>query len=316
MGSAEDNKPASSAAKPEAKIVMEIVGDDSSAGWCIVRDGEAVHTGSADGGFPEAAKTAVTQLLSMDDFPEKTTYIGHRKIRLVLHNVYPNVVKSPNDACVPPDDVRKARRAAMLARNDMNDRNLQLEVKREKRRVEARRKRYVENRLMPRLKTAVAASVPARETVAGIAWLAEDGRHAVRPLAVEPGDNKMAELWALAHLLKAINCGRLLHVTMGSSNAASLFVNRDHFMSRPHVYPPELIEVLKVLDELAEERDIIVGEEKCVGKPLCSTVLKLAEFARQLHLSGEETPEQWQQIDAILLQGIGYDRNATRKTSK
>lgn len=316
MGSAEEKTPSNSAEKPEAEIVMEIVGDDSSAGWCIVRDGEAVHTGSAGGGFPEAAKTAVTQLLSMDGFPEKTTYIGHRKIRLVLNNVYPNVVRSPSDACVPPNDVRIARRGAMLARNDMNDRNLQLEIKREKRRVESKRKRYVENRLMSRLNTAVAASVPARETVAGIAWLAEDGRHAVRPLGVEPGDNKLAELWALAHLLKAINSGRLLNITMVSKNAASLFMNRGHFMSRPHVYPADLIEVLKLLDELADGRDIIMAEEKCAGQPLCSTAMKLAEFARKLHHSGEETPEQWREIDTILLQGIGYDRSAARKASK
>jgi hypothetical protein len=315
MGSAEQNTPFDSAAKPEAEIVMEIVGDDGSIGWCIVRGGEAVHTGSADGGFSDAAKTAVTQLLSMDGFPEKTTYIGHRKIRLLLNGVYPNVIKSPSDACIPPKDVRLARRRAMLARNDMDDRSRQLEMKREKRRMESKRKRYVENRLMTRLNTAVAASVPARETVAGIAWLAEDGRHAVRPLEVEPGESKLAELWALYYLLKAINAGRLLNITMGSKSAATLFMNRDHFTSRPNVYPADLIEVLTLLDDIAKDRDIIMAEEKCVGMPMCNTALRLAEFARKLHHSGGETPEQWRKIDAILLQGIGYDRNAARVAS-
>lgn len=309
------NTPSDSAAKPEVHIVMEIVGDDENAGWCIVHEGEAVHTGCATGSFPDAAKEAVTQLLSLDGFKDTTTYVGHRKIRLLLSNVYPNVARSPNEVCVPPQDVRLARRRAMLAVNDMQNKNRKLEIKKEKRRAEAKRKRYVENRLMPRLHTAVAASVPSRETVAGIAWLAEDGRHAVRPLKVSPGDSKMAELWALAYLLKAINSGRLLHISMGSQNAAALFTNREHIIAKPNVYPADLIEVLKVLDEHAKGREIIMCDGKGDVSSLRQTVSKLASFARELHHSGGETPEQWKEIDTILLQGIGYDRNAGRKVS-
>lgn len=303
-----------SAAKPEAHIVMEIVGDKESAGWCIVREGEAVHTGTTEGGFPEAVKTAVTQLINIDDFRNTTTYVGHRKIRMLLNDVYPNVVRSPNEACVPPQDVRLARRSAMKALNNMIDRNQQLEQKRERRRSESKRKRYVENRLMARLKVAAAASLPSRDTVAGIAWLAEDGRHAVRPINVHPGDKRLAELWALAYLLKAFNSGRLLTITMGSKNSANLFLNRHHMIAKPEVYPADLIEVLLVLDEYVRDRDVILTDETGPVDPLSRTAHQLAEFARKLHHSGGETPEQWAEIDAILLHGIGYDRKAARKT--
>lgn len=303
--------------KPEARIVMEIVGDDESAGWCIVRQGEAIQAGAAEGGLYEVTKTAVTKLLSMDGFRDTTTYVGHRKIRLLLHGVYPNVVKSPSEACVPPHDLSLARKEAMTALNEMNDRNRQLEQKRERRRAEAKRKKYVENRLMTRLRTAVQVSLPASESVAGIAWLAEDGRHAVHPLKVELADSRIAELWALAYLLKAINAGRLLHISMPSRSAASLFLNRHHIISRPHVYPKPLIEVLTVLDEFAIDRDIIVAEGRGGDGRLLRTASQLAEFARKLHQSGgEESPEQWREIDTILMLGIGYDRNAARRAKK
>jgi hypothetical protein len=100
---------------------------------------------------------------------------------------------------------------------------------------------------------------------------------------------------------------------MGSKNSANLFLNRRHIIAKPEVYPADLIEVLLVLDEYAKDRDIILTEETGASGALSCTAQKLAEFARQLHHSGGETPEQWEEIDAILLQGIGYDRKAARK---
>lgn len=300
---------------PEVGIVMELVGDDQSAAWCIVSGGEELHSGAAEGGIHEATKTAVKHLVTIDGFRKTPTYVGHRKLRMLLSAVYPNVIKSPKECSVPQQAVSLARSRAMSALHDMNAKTRQLEAKRERRKAEAKRKRYVENRLMPRLCAAIYAVLPSGDTIAGISWLAEDGRHALHSITVPRGDQRLAELWALAHLLKAINTGRLLRVAMMSKSTSLMFENRKYIIERPDVYPATLIEVLRVLDELAQDRDIIIDDSgKNDDTPCVRTAARLAAFARQLHYEGGESAEQWKKVDQILLTGIGYDRNAARRS--
>lgn len=305
------SSPASPSAK--AQIVVEVVGDSTLAGWSIVAEGCCVDSGGVgDGGVAEATVDAVERLLDLSAFPEAATYVSNRQARALLHRVYPNVILHPSAESVATGDQRLARAVAeeqlRRARGAATGATAKQRY-RAQRKEDSKRRRYVANLLQPRLGVTAQIDLPEGGLVAGVAWLAEDGRHAVH--AVSAGDPLTAEMMSLRYLLTAFNAGRRLLVTLPTHRAARLYARRKEIIAAARFRSP-LGVCLSEIAELAEGRDIIVASGTTVGR-LEATASRLAQFARRMHHSGGETPERWTEIDRILLDGIGFDRAAARQ---
>lgn len=163
---------------------------------------------------------------------------------------------------------------------------------------------------LPRLTAATDASMRVGQgEVASIAWVAEDGRHGGKCITVGVNNVLFAEMWAIHFMLLHINKGQKLLVQSDSQRALSLIRDRRTFLDNSQHYDSKLIEVLDALDKELAPRDVLFSWVKAHdGHPLNETADKIAKFKRVTHEKGVEA--DYTELDAILLEGIGWDRNA------
>jgi ribonuclease HI len=163
---------------------------------------------------------------------------------------------------------------------------------------------------LPRLTVATDASMRVGSgEVAGVAWVAEDGRHSGRCVNVGINNVLHAELWAIHFVMNHMNREQKLLIQSDSQRAISLIRDRRVFLDNSQHYDSKRIEVLEAIDKELAGRDVLFSWVKAHdGHPLNETADKIAKFKRTSHEKGGEV--DYSELDAILLNGIGWDRNA------
>lgn len=163
---------------------------------------------------------------------------------------------------------------------------------------------------LPRLTIATDASMSFNvHTVAGIAWVAADGRHAAKTVDVGDGGIMVAELWAIHDIFTSMHKGQKLLVQSDSTSAVHAFNDRHNIIQKGDKHCSRKIEVLEAIEREMAYRDVeIVWIKGHSGHAMNETADKLAKFARRCHEKGNESLERWQEVDRILLEGIGFDR--------
>ena len=162
----------------------------------------------------------------------------------------------------------------------------------------------------PRLNIATDASMTSpTHDIAGVAWVAEDGRHATKVLDIGGSGILIAELWAIHDVFRSIHRAQKLMIHTDSQPALHAFTNRDEILSNRHKHSQRKIEVIEAIVREMEGRDVIIGWVKGHnGHPLNETADKLAKFSRRCHERGDTSEERWKTVDRFLLEGIGFDR--------
>lgn len=163
---------------------------------------------------------------------------------------------------------------------------------------------------LPRLTIATDASMTfGGHTVAGIAWVAADGRHAAKTVDVGDGGIMVAELWAIHDIFTSMHKGQKILIQSDSTSAVHAFNDRHNIIQQGDKHCSRKIEVLEAIEREMSYRDVEVTWVKGHnGHVMNETADKLAKFARRCHENGDESLERWQEVDRILLEGIGFDR--------
>lgn len=162
---------------------------------------------------------------------------------------------------------------------------------------------------LPRLSVATDASLGNwGGKIAGIAWIAADGRSNAKCIEVY-GRVDIAELWAIHLAITAFHRDQKLLIQTDSKNSVHLINNRSVYLTNHASNDPHTVEAIEAIDRALENRDIDIAWVRAhSGHPLNETSDKIAKTVRRHHEMKDETPERWEEIDAIILKGIGFNR--------
>jgi ribonuclease HI len=165
---------------------------------------------------------------------------------------------------------------------------------------------------MPRLTIATDASMAyPTDEIAGVGWVAEDGRHSTKVVSIGGAGIMIAELWAIHDIFGSFHKAHKLLIQTDSQPALHAFNNRAEILRQTGKHSQRKVEALEAIHREMQGRDVIIEWVKGhSGHPLNETADKLARFSRRCHERGDDSPERWEKVDRILLEGIGFDKKS------
>ena len=95
-----------------------------------------------------------------------------------------------------------------------------------------------------------------KSTIAGITWVAEDGRQSSKTVDVGDGGIMVAELWAIHDIFASIHKSQKLLIQSDSTPAIHAFNERRKIIENSRKHHSRKIEVLEAIERNMEHRDV------------------------------------------------------------